>query len=101
MNITLEELMKLPHSLNTYIVVRNYLVETNDYNAYVYIIQNYIDDIPGIEIFKLMDQASKSFDEKKMEALDVVLFASVIAQSIADLARELRDEIQYNFYVLI
>ena len=48
-----------------------------------------------------MDQASKSFDEKKMEALDVVLFASVIAQSIADLARELRDEIQYNFYVLI
>jgi len=77
MDITFEELMKLPHSLNTYVVAKNYLDETNDYNAYVYIIQNYIDDIPGIEVFKLMDKASKSFDEKKMEALVVVLFASI------------------------
>lgn len=56
---------------------KNYLDETNDYNVYVYIIQNYIDGIPGIEIFRLMDKASKSFDKKKMEALDVVLFANV------------------------
>jgi len=77
MKSTFEDLKGLPHSLNTYIVVKNYLDETNDYNAYVYIIQNYIDEIPGIEIFRLMDKASKSFDEKKMEALDVVLFANV------------------------
>ncbi len=77
MKLTFEDLKGLPHSLNTYIVVKNYLDETNDYNAYVYIIQNYIDEIPGIEIFRLMDKASKSFDEKKMEALDVVLFANV------------------------
>lgn len=77
MKLTFEDLNELPHSLNTYIVVKKYLDETNDYNAYVYIIQNYIDEIPGIEIFRLMDKASKSFDEKKMEALDVVLFANV------------------------
>lgn len=77
MKLTFEDLKGLPHSLNTYIVVKNYLDETNDYNAYVYIIQNYIDEISGIEIFRLMDKASKSFDEKKMEALDVVLFANV------------------------
>jgi len=79
MRYSLDDLLKMPHTLNTYIVVRNYLEETNDYNAYVYIIQEFINDIPGIEIFKLMDKAYKSMDEKRLEALDVVLFKNIRA----------------------
>ena len=49
MKLTFEDLKGLPHSLNTYIVVKNYLDETNDYNAYVYIIPG-VYDIHGIVV---------------------------------------------------
>lgn len=77
MEFSLEELREMPHTLSTYIVVRNYLEETNDYNAYLFIIQEYINDIPGIEIFKLMSKAHNSFDEKMLETLNVVLFENI------------------------
>lgn len=73
----IDELMNMPHSVNSYLVIRDYLNETNDIMAYIYLIQNYINDVPGVEIFRLMDQAHKSLDEESLEAVVVVLFKSI------------------------
>lgn len=74
---TMDDFMNMPHSVNSYLIIKDYLDETNDLMAYIYLIQNYIHDVPGVEIFRLMDRAHKTLDEDSLETMVVTLFENI------------------------
>ena len=77
MGYTLEEMIAMPHTIGTYLMVKDYLEETNDLEAYIYLIKNYIHDVPGTEIYRLMDMAHEFLDEESLKKVIVVLFKSI------------------------
>lgn len=77
MGYSLEEMIAMPHTIGTYLAVKDYLEETNDPVAYIYLIKHYIHDVPGIEIYRLMAMAHEFLDEEALEKVIVVLFKSI------------------------